>query len=72
VASAFFVIAYLGISLPVVGVGLLTDVAGLRAAGLIFAAVVATLAAAVAFLRTEQQRRWHHGRTPRIPKPTYQ
>jgi MFS family permease len=52
VASAFFVIAYLGISVPVVGVGLLAEVVGLRAAGLVFAAVVAALAAGViAFLR---------------------
>jgi MFS family permease len=72
VASAFFVIAYLGISLPVVGVGLLTDVAGLRAAGLVFAAVVATLAAVVTFLQSARPRRRHHVRTPRVPNPTYQ
>lgn len=34
--SAFFVAAYLGISLPVVGVGALTTVLGLRDAGLVF------------------------------------
>ncbi|NJQ07699.1 MFS transporter [Streptomyces lonarensis] len=34
--SAFFVAAYLGISLPVVGVGALTVVMGLRGAGLVF------------------------------------
>jgi MFS family permease len=50
VASALFIVAYLGISLPVVGVGLLAEVAGLRAAGLSFAALVAALAATVVAL----------------------
>jgi len=47
VASSFFVVAYVAISIPVVGEGLLAQGAGLRAAGLVFAGVVATLAAAV-------------------------
>jgi MFS family permease len=46
-ASSFFVVAYLAISVPVVGVGLLADVAGLRTAGLVFAGVVAAIALAV-------------------------
>jgi MFS family permease len=73
VASAFFVIAYLGISLPVIGVGLLTEVAGLRAAGLVFAAVVAGLATIVVVaLRGEQPRgRYHPGRR-RVSNPTYE
>ena len=45
--SAFFVVAYLGISLPVVGVGALAGWAGLRTAGLVFAACVALLVACV-------------------------
>ena len=47
VASSFFVVAYVAISIPVVGVGLLADVAGLRTAGLVFVAVVVALALAV-------------------------
>jgi MFS family permease len=45
--SAFFVIAYVGISLPVVGVGALTLALGLRGAGMVFAGYVAVLAASV-------------------------
>jgi MFS family permease len=56
VASAFFVIAYLAISLPVVGVGVLGEAAGLRAAGLAFAGVVAVLSAiALVLLATGRQ-----------------
>jgi MFS family permease len=47
VASSFFVVAYVAISLPVIGEGLLAQVAGLKAAGLVFAGVVAALAAVV-------------------------
>ncbi|WP_328541031.1 MFS transporter [Streptomyces sp. NBC_00344] len=42
--SAFFVAAYVGISLPVVGVGALTLWLGLRGAGLVFTACVMVLA----------------------------
>ncbi|MFJ7998201.1 MFS transporter [Streptomyces sp. NPDC096310] len=45
--SAFFVVAYTGISLPVVGVGALTLWLGLRGAGLAFSACVVVLAACV-------------------------
>ncbi len=45
--SAFFLVAYLGISLPVVGVGALTLVLGLRGAGLTFSACVIVLAVTV-------------------------
>ncbi|MCQ4083686.1 MFS transporter [Streptomyces sp. RB6PN25] len=49
--SAFFVVAYVGISLPVVGVGALTLALGLRGAGLVFATCVVLLSAGVgAFL----------------------
>lgn len=42
--SAFFVVAYTGISLPVVGVGAMATWLGLREAGLIFAGCVALVA----------------------------
>jgi MFS family permease len=45
--SAFFLVAYLGISLPVVGVGALTLALGLRGAGLTFAACDIVLAVTV-------------------------
>ncbi|MFF2654213.1 MFS transporter [Streptomyces sp. NPDC058045] len=45
--SAFFVVAYCGISLPVVGVGALAVTLGLRTAGLVFAGCVIVLASAV-------------------------
>jgi MFS family permease len=50
VASSFFVIAYLAISLPVVGEGLLAEVTSLRVASLVFVAVVAALAGTVLLL----------------------
>jgi MFS family permease len=43
VASSFFVVMYAAISLPVIGVGILAQATGLRAAGLTFAAVVAAV-----------------------------
>ncbi|MFD6027754.1 MFS transporter [Streptomyces griseoluteus] len=45
--SAFFVVAYLGISLPVVGVGALTAGLGVRAAGMVFTACAIVLVVAV-------------------------
>ncbi len=45
VASSFFVVAYVAISVPVIGVGVLAQSTSLRTAGLIFAAVAAALAA---------------------------
>jgi hypothetical protein len=44
--SALFVVAYLGISVPVIGVGLLSQPLGLADAGLVFTACMAALAAA--------------------------
>jgi hypothetical protein len=44
VSSTYFVVAYIAISLPVVGEGLATQAWGLRTAGLSFAVVVAILA----------------------------
>lgn len=45
--SAFFVVAYVGISVPVVGVGALTLALGLRDAGVAFAMYVILVSAAV-------------------------
>ncbi|MBT2383973.1 MFS transporter [Streptomyces sp. ISL-11] len=45
--SAFFAVAYVGISLPVMGVGALTLALGLRGAGLVFAGCVMVLTATV-------------------------
>jgi MFS family permease len=44
VASSFFVVMYVAIALPVIGVGVLAQAVGLRTAGLIFAAAVAAVA----------------------------
>ncbi len=46
--STLFVVAYTGISIPVIGVGLLTEPLGLADAGLVFIAVMAVLAASAA------------------------
>jgi MFS family permease len=54
VASSFFVVMYVAISLPVIGVGVLAQATGLRPAGLTFAAVVAALAAVVLVLLARQ------------------
>lgn len=43
VISALFVVAYVGISVPVIGVGLLAGPAGLEGAGLVFIACMAVL-----------------------------
>lgn len=45
--SAFFVVAYLGISVPVVGVGALTVGLGVRGAGMVFTACAIVLVVAV-------------------------
>lgn len=58
VASSFFVVAYLAISIPVIGEGVLAQVAGLQTAGIVFAALVAVLAAVVVtilLLRDEER-----------------
>jgi MFS family permease len=58
VTSSFFVVMYIGISLPVIGDGVLADAIGLRTAGLIFAALVAALSAAsvIGTQRTHRHR----------------
>jgi predicted MFS family arabinose efflux permease len=50
VASSFFVVAYVAISIPVIGEGVLAQVSSLKPAGLVFAGVVAALAALVLVL----------------------
>jgi hypothetical protein len=45
VSSTYFVVAYVAISLPVVGEGLAAEAWGLRTAGIVFALAVAALAA---------------------------
>jgi MFS family permease len=56
VASSFFVVMYVAISLPVIGEGVLAQEIGLRAAGLTFAAIVAALSAAVLILSHTHRR----------------
>lgn len=48
VISTLFVVAYAGISLPVIGVGLLTNPIGLEGAGLVFIACMAVLVSTAA------------------------
>jgi MFS family permease len=50
VASSFFVVAYVAISLPIIGEGVLAEVAGLEVAGLVFTAVVSAIAATAVVL----------------------
>jgi MFS family permease len=45
--SSFFVVAYLALSIPIVGVGIAAQAFGLRAAGLAFSACMAVLSLAV-------------------------
>ncbi|HEY1516519.1 MAG TPA: MFS transporter [Solirubrobacteraceae bacterium] len=56
VASSFFVVMYIAISVPVIGEGLLAQAVGLRVAGLTFAALVAALSAAVLILLARTHR----------------
>jgi predicted MFS family arabinose efflux permease/uncharacterized membrane protein YoaK (UPF0700 family) len=44
IVSGYFVIAYVGIALPAIGDGVMTQLIGLRAAGYVFAALVAAVA----------------------------
>ena len=66
VASSFFVVMYVAISLPVIGEGILAQAVGLRAAGLTFAALVAALSAGV-LIRAARMHRGtgHAGATSR-------
>jgi hypothetical protein len=55
VASSFFIVGYAAISAPVIGEGALAQAAGLRAAGLTFAAVVAAVAGVALALLVRSQ-----------------
>jgi MFS family permease len=57
ISSAFFVALYVGISLPVVGLGLLSTTTGLVPAGLVFIAMVGLLAGVVLVLLVRSGRR---------------
>jgi MFS family permease len=56
VASSFFAVAYVAISLPVIGLGVTAELAGLQAAGLIFAAGIGALALTVLALLSPRFR----------------
>jgi predicted MFS family arabinose efflux permease len=56
-ASSFFLVAYVAISLPVVGVGVLASAAGLVPAGIVFALAVGAVAASA--LAIDTQRKEH-------------
>ena len=47
VASSFFVVSYIAVSLPIVGIGIAVQAAGLRAAGIVFTGLVGALALSV-------------------------
>jgi MFS family permease len=57
VASSFFVVMYVAISLPVIGEGILARATGLRAAGLTFATAVAAVAVVVLVLLGRERAR---------------
>jgi hypothetical protein len=57
VASSYFLVAYLALSVPVVGVGLLTQFAGLRVAGLALAALVGVIGAGALLVTRRMARR---------------
>jgi MFS family permease len=67
VASSFFVVMYVAISLPVIGEGFLAEATGLRPAGLTFAAVVAAVAAAVLVLLGRDRVAAAGGHRHRVP-----
>lgn len=64
VASSFFIVAYVAISLPVIGEGALAQATGLRPAGLAFAGVVAALAAIVLVLLASPREQPNPGSVP--------
>jgi MFS family permease len=60
VSSTYFVVAYVAISLPVVGEGLAAEAWGLRTAGIVFALAVSALAAVcLAAILVEERRAAH-------------
>jgi MFS family permease len=70
VASSFFVVAYIAISIPVIGEGALAQAIGLRPAGLAFAAVVAAVAtSALTLLRRGRRNGVRPARADLRPLP---
>ncbi len=57
VASSFFVVAYLALAIPIVGVGVASQAIGLRAAGLAFSGFVAAIALLVMLSLAGRMRR---------------
>jgi MFS family permease len=56
VASSYFVVAYVGIAIPAIGVGVLTELVGLRPAAYVFAVAVAVISAVGLGLLTQARR----------------
>jgi MFS family permease len=55
VASSYFVVAYIAISLPVIGVGVVAQATGLRTAGLVFALATAAVSIVVLVLLARER-----------------
>ena len=68
VASGFFVVMYIAISVPVIGEGVLAQAIGLQAAGLTFAALVAALSATVLIPLARTHRPTPGARAARRPE----
>lgn len=56
VASSFFVVSYVALSIPIVGIGIAAQAAGLRAAGIVFTGLVGVLALSVMVSLLRQTR----------------
>jgi MFS family permease len=65
VSSMYFFVAYVGLSLPIVGEGLAADVWGLRTAGIVFALVAAALATVCLAAVMARERRLGQSRIAR-------
>ena len=56
VTSTFFVVAYIAISVPVIGLGLMASMTSLKTTGITFAAVMGSLAALALVLLIRRER----------------
>ena len=56
VTSAFFVVAYIAISVPVIGLGLMASMTSLQTTGITFAAVMGSLATLALVLLIRRER----------------
>nr|WP_282562494.1 MFS transporter [Marinobacter panjinensis] len=56
VTSTFFVVAYIAISVPVIGLGLMASITSLKTTGITFAAVMGSLAALALVLLIRRER----------------